>query len=70
GIWQDQDNCLILSNYQTSKDIEHIFKNKKIDSISFKSINNENIKTEIIDAPINEFNRLLNKVLSLNYEKR
>lgn len=70
GLWHHKSNCFILSNYQIIKDLDHLLRHNQLKYFNFKSINTETIKLEIMDAPINEFNRLLNKVLSINYEKR
>lgn len=70
GLWQDKVNCFVVTNYQTVKSLDHLFRAPYLDSFDINSINTDVIKSEIMDAPINEFNRLLNKVLSLNYEKR
>lgn len=70
GLWNDKVNCLIISNYQPVKDMDHLLRHDHLSTFNIKTINTDNIKSEIMDAPINEFNRLLNKVLSLSYEKR
>lgn len=70
GLWKNKSNAIILSTYQLIKELEHLLKYKEWNDFNFKALNSAQIKSEIMDAPINEFNRLLNKVLSTGYEKR
>lgn len=70
GLWQNKQNALILSNYQLVKELDHLLRSEDWKQFNFHSLNSSQMKSEIMDAPINEFNRLLNKVLSANYEKR
>lgn len=70
GLWQNKRNALILSNYQLVKELDHLLRFDEWKSFNFQALNSSQIRSEIMDAPINEFNRLLNKVLSTNYEKR
>lgn len=70
GLWQNKHNAIILSNYQLIKELDHLLRFQEWNEFNFHALNSAQIRSEIMDAPINEFNRLLNKVLSTSYEKR
>lgn len=66
GLWQDRVNCFLLSRYTLLKDLESFFKNHYHEEVTLKN----NHRNELIDAPVNEFNRLIKKVLSLKNESK